>query len=122
MAGRGLWLRSIVLGAVVLVATGAAGHAFDGNDVVKLKTTKRCRSCDLYAADLSGANLSGADLSGANLAGADLSGANLAGADLTAAKLVDANLAGANLDSARLAGALWLDGSTCAPGSIGACK
>ena len=112
MAGRGLWLRSIVLGAVVLVATGAAGHAFDGNDVVKLKTTKRCRSCDLYAADLSGANLSGADLSGANLAGADL----------TAAKLVDANLAGANLDSARLAGALWLDGSTCAPGSIGACK
>jgi len=101
MARKGLWLRSIVLGAVVLMATGA-GHTFDGNDVLKIKTTKRCRSCDLYAAELAGADLSGADL--------------------TAAKLVDAKLAGANLNSARLAAALWMDGRTCAPGSIGACK
>ena len=69
MAGKGLWLQSIVLGVVLLMATGA-GYAFDGNDVLKVKTTKRCRSCDLYAADLAGANLAGADLNGANLAAA----------------------------------------------------
>src|SRR5208282_693685 len=101
MAGKVLWLQSIAVGAVVLMATGA-GHAFDGNDVLKLKTTKRCRSCDLYAADLAGASLAGAELTGANLAGAylvhaDLTGAYLTAADLTAAELIDSFLTGATL-------------------------
>ena len=132
MAGKGLWLRSIALGAVVLMATGA-GHAFDGNDVLKLKTTKRCRSCDLYAADLSGADLSGADLIGANLSGANLSGANLSARTCSmqtsqvptsraqtsrAPSSSDAKLAGANLNSARLAAAIWTDGRTCEPDSV----
>ena len=72
--------------------------------------------CDLYGADLSGANLSRADLHEADLGGANLSrarphradlrGANLSGADLRGANLSVANLIEANLGGADLSGAI----------------
>ncbi|MCC6207662.1 MAG: pentapeptide repeat-containing protein [Gammaproteobacteria bacterium] len=95
----------------------------------------------LSRADLSGARLERADLSyselavarmrdarlgnavlvGANLRGADLGGADLTGANLSYADLLGADLTGANLGAVTLDQAIWIDGSVCAPGSIGRC-
>ena len=111
VAGRGLCLWEIIIGVVLFMALGLA-HAFDGADVQKLKTTKRCRNCDLTAAELPGLNLAGADLSGANLTGANLTGANL----------LDSNLAGADVKGAKLTGATWTDGRTCARDPVGTCR
>ena len=58
---------------------------------------------DLFAADLSGANLVGVDLSGADLQKADLTGANLSNALLT-----KANLSGADLSETNLSGIMGL--------------
>lgn len=81
---------------------------------------------DIAYADLVGANLAGADLGRANLKGAtmrkaDLSSAQLQDADLSYADLSDALLDGARLDGARLGNAIWSDGRTCKPESIGDC-
>lgn len=66
--------------------------------------------------------LVGADLRGAELVGASLKRANLGYADLTAANLLHADITGADLRGARLGGAVWLDGRTCMPDSVGSCK
>lgn len=72
-------------------------------------------------ADFSGATLTGANLSAANLARADLTGADLSNAILRSANLQGAKLAKAVLVGADLSGATWVDGRTCAEGSIGSC-
>ncbi len=77
---------------------------------------------NLTASDLSGASLRGARLRGAVLRGARLAGAGLAGADLGYAILEGAALEGAILSDAELGHAVWIDGRTCAPGSIGRCR
>lgn len=104
-------------------------------------TAGQLRSTNLTGANLRGAvlaggnlaysNLSFANLGYANLARANLMGANLRSADLSSSNLEDANmsytdLTGANLGGAELANtkfdhAIWLDGSLCAPNSIGQC-
>lgn len=81
--------------------------------------------------DLRGADLAGADLRATNLHGADLEDADLAGSRLQAVNLRRANLAGADLRGTdltgvvlyqtRLEGAVWSDGVTCLPGSVGRC-
>ncbi len=68
------------------------------------------------------ANLRNADLRGAKLTAADLSGADLSGADLAGANLRYAVLTGIVLAGTRLDNAVWSDGRTCAPGSIGGCQ
>lgn len=97
----------------------------------------RVRRARLDAADLSQADLSYADLRGASLRGASLQGARLIGADLTGTDLTGADLAGAVLDYASLSGAqvsgvrwadarlgktIWVDGRSCALGSLGQCR
>lgn len=86
----------------------------------------RLAGAELAYAALDGANLrnvefNGADLVGADLTGADLSGADLTGANLRYAVLTGAVLTGARLDSAALDKAIWIDGHTCAEGSLGQC-
>ncbi|MEI7706285.1 MAG: RICIN domain-containing protein, partial [Deltaproteobacteria bacterium] len=51
----------------------------------------------------------------------DLSEANLRGADLSVADLTGGALAGADLTFATLSWATWIDGRTCAEGSVGQC-
>jgi hypothetical protein len=68
------------------------------------------------------ANLRLTDLRGADLRGADFSDAKLTGAKLQKANLQDAILDDANLNGANFSGAIWIDGTECAPGSIGRCK
>ena len=120
-------LALVMISCALLLMFAGVGYPFNGEHVEKLRTTNRCRNCDLAGADLRGANLAGADLSGANLAGAyivhvDLTGTNLSGANLTGARLIDSNLNTARLTNARLANAVWTDGRTCAPDSLGTCK
>lgn len=74
------------------------------------------------------ANFKGAQLQRADFRGADLREAVLIAADLAGANLEGANVEGAQLDGGAwkpgtdLSGATWIDGSVCAPGSIGRCK
>ena len=82
---------------------------------------QNCNHPDLFAANLTDANLSGADLSndslyytnftGANLSGADLTGAGAQNATFTDANLTDAILTDADLTNATLTGAT-LTGAT----------
>lgn len=73
-------------------------------------------------ADLTAADLRGAKLVGAMLRNARLTGAQMQNADLSYANLTGADLAQAKLDGARLDHAIWVDGSTCAQGSVGKCE
>jgi uncharacterized protein YjbI with pentapeptide repeats len=104
-------------------------------------TTMRLDNANLQGANLSyailqlsnlkGANLMLANLEGAHLHAVNLVNANLMMANLQKANLMDANLSGANLKGANLTGAIliktkfdnatWMDGRTCAVGSIGEC-
>ena len=52
--------------AAVLAAVAANGHAFEAEDLEKLKEKDRCIKCDLF-----GANLTGAVLHSANFGGAE---------------------------------------------------
>ena len=84
----------------LLAAEAATSHAFEAEDLEKLKEKDRCIKCDLFGAkliggNLPGVNLSGADLNRASLIRADLSGADLSGANLTGAVLHSANFGGA---------------------------
>ncbi len=95
--------RDSLLAAVAAVAADA--HAFEAEDLEKLKETGRCIKCDLFnakliGANLPGVNLSGADLNRASLIKADLSGADLSGANLSGANLAHADLSGADLSEA----------------------
>ncbi len=76
----------------------------------------------LNAADLRQADLSNARMTGAGLRAADLRGTRLAGADLSYADLREARLEGAVLAETRFDNAIWTDGRTCKPGSVGQCE
>lgn len=87
----------------------------------------RLRGADLSYTNLQGAALAGADLTqsrlvGADLRAADLTGAHLGRSDLSFADLRGALVADADIASARLDEAIWVDGRTCARGSVGACR
>ncbi|MDH5358402.1 MAG: pentapeptide repeat-containing protein [Gammaproteobacteria bacterium] len=76
---------------------------------------------DLRFTNLSYSQLQNAILIGANLNKADLSYADLTEADLSYANLTGANLGGSLLNTVRLDHAIWINGQTCAPNSIGRC-
>lgn len=76
---------------------------------------------DLRFSDMSYSTLEHAVMIGANLKQADLSHANLNGANLSFADLTSANLDGTDLKNAKLGNAIWINGTLCAPGSIGKC-
>ena len=108
----GTWLRGVDLGSANL-----AGARFNSANL----SLARLAYANLAGADLSYANLEGATVQAANLAGADLTHASLRQADLRLADLRGAKLSATDLTGAHLSGALWTDGHTCAPGSVGEC-
>ena len=86
----------------------------------------RLNDADLQYVDFSGSDLSysemkGAILKGAGLRKADLSYADLSNTDLSFSDLRGANLGGAVMTGARFDSAIWMDGKTCAAGSVGKC-
>ena len=68
---------------------------------------QRPQVLDLFAADLSKANLPGVNLSNVNLEKADLSNTNLEGADLTKTKVMGADFTKANLKSIFAPNSKW---------------
>ena len=99
-----------------LLAATVNAHAFEQQDLDKLKATGSCEGCDLKSAYLKQANLQGANLRQANfvadedsgLSGADLTHAIFRNADLSDAKLSEVTglladkLAGADLSNTKL--------------------
>lgn len=84
------------------------------------------QGADVAYADFSRANLSFVDLQksnakGTNFTGADLSRANLSNADMSYANFRQAKLNEANFSNTTLDHAIWIDGKTCSPHSIGKC-
>lgn len=71
-----------------------------------------CPKCDLK-----GVNLNGKDISFDDITGAMLNGASMIGTQLYQTKI-----GGADFTDADLSSALWIDGSTCKPGSTGVGK
>ncbi len=76
---------------------------------------------NLSVASLRAADLSEARLMGTSLRGSDLSGASVENADLSYADLRNAKLDGMRMTGARFDHAVWVDGRTCLPGSVGGC-
>ncbi|HEB57689.1 MAG TPA: pentapeptide repeat-containing protein [Gammaproteobacteria bacterium] len=105
-------LRNAEMTSVQLNGANLGGSNLQGADV---------SYADFSNAHLSLVNLSSANLKGANLRYADLSDADLRNADLSYADLTHARLDGINLAGAQLDFAIWVDGNTCAPGSVGRC-
>jgi len=105
-------LREAKLNSVQLNGASLSGADLSGADI---------SYADLSNAHLSLANLAAANLKGANLRYADLRNADLRDADLSYADLTNARIDGINLDGARLDYTIWIDGTTCAPGSEGRC-
>jgi uncharacterized protein YjbI with pentapeptide repeats len=138
---RGVRWRSLALVAAAFLALGlpdaepaAAQEIVNGCPIAP---RGQCRNVDLTGTTLRQAELARANLQGANLVRADLRGANLQGANLMQTTLFQTNLSGANLQGAllvgaklgwanlaeaNLSGAIWSNGHTCAPGSIGTCN
>ena len=105
-----VWVLNMkrTLTALTVAATmfASSASAFDPDDLLKLKDTGKCVTCDL-----GGADLSGADMGGTNLSGAKLISANLRGADLGGVDLGGANLSGAYMQGAALCNTTMPDGS-----------
>jgi len=113
------------------------GEMFRGRNLRRvILRNASLQQSDFSAAQMQGANLSYADLSqsilisaqlqntnfkGANLRQANLKDADLSNADFSYAELVGSHLQGANLKQAVFDHAIWVNGETCLPGSIGAC-
>jgi len=76
----------------------------------------------LSVANLQGADMRSAKLIGASLRGTNLTDANLEGADLSYADLKGADISGANFRNTKLDNTIWIEGQSCAPGSLGQCK
>jgi uncharacterized protein YjbI with pentapeptide repeats len=98
--------ESVRLIGIKLCLSDASSVKVEKN-IERLRNTNSCPGCELFYANLRGANLSSANLISANLFHADLSGANLTDAYLmhsylNSAGLTDANLEGADLTYADL--------------------
>ena len=76
---------------------------------------------DLSVSNLSYAVFVNASLKGTNLQQADLTKVNFNNANLAYADFTGAKIKGIKLKTTKLENAIWVDGQTCLPGSIGQC-
>jgi len=111
-------LRGAYLGGADIAYTNLVGANLSGAELAQaIMLGANMRNADLAGASLNSANLSYAILQGADLTNADLRESDLSNADLSGAILRTSKLEGARFDHA-----IWLDGSVCAIGSVGACN
>ncbi|NOX92578.1 MAG: pentapeptide repeat-containing protein [Gammaproteobacteria bacterium] len=111
-------LRGAYLGGADIAYTNLVGANLSGAELAQAIML----GANMRNADLAGASLNSADLSYAILQGADLTNADLRESDLSNADLTGATLSASKLEGARLDHAIWLDGSVCVVGSVGACS
>lgn len=110
-------LRLDLQGAIFNAAEMQGANLFGSN-----LTGADLAYADLSRSNLSFVNLEGASLKGANLRSSDLSNSHLDNTDLSYANLTNATIVDASFNGSNLSNAIWLDGRTCLPGSIGECK
>lgn len=116
-------LVSIQLAQTDLVAANLMNTNLEQANMKKANLAQaNLKYSKLNSANLQGVNLTKANLKGASLLGADLTAALLSQADLSYAILRGAIIEDADFSAAILDGAIWVDGRTCAKGSIGQCK
>ena len=121
--------KLMIAALLLLAATASGAQAQNAGQISRARAGANCPGCNLFQADLGGAQLHGRNFAGARLRQADLStsvmnrtsfagadlrdvdaygavlgGANFARADLTHASFVGTYLQGANFSGARLAG------------------
>ncbi|MDR2877452.1 MAG: pentapeptide repeat-containing protein, partial [Chromatiales bacterium] len=124
----GVMWNSCDLTGHILAKSDLTGASMNSAALVDVDLREaRLKSADLAFANLARADLRKADLSSARLMGASLhdavlDGARLDGADLSYADLRGASMEGVSLSGVRLDSALWLDGTSCAAGSMGECR
>ncbi len=75
-------MKHTLLAVAGLLAVTVTAHAFEQNDLDKLKATGSCERCDLNFAYMKHASLKGSNLARANLTDAGLRLANISGANL----------------------------------------
>lgn len=125
-------MKRLILLSVTLAALASPVLAQNAGQIARVRGGASCPGCNLFQADLTGAELRGLNLSRSrlrqatmtaavmnrtNFAGADLrdadasaavfSSASFAGADLSNANFVGSYLQGANFRGAKLAGAVF---------------
>ena len=82
---------------------------------------------NLFSSNMQYANCNNANFDNSNLAKVNFEGANLFSSSFKGANLFEVNLTGANItgaifEEANLSAAIWIDGKTCALGSVGTCN
>ncbi len=116
-----------------LSASTLRGATFDradlsGTNLTRIKGARarfretRLRDARFDGALLDGAEFLRADLTGASFRDAILRAAHFQRAILRGADFTGAQTLNANFRRADLSGATWIDGRTCADGSIGLCR
>lgn len=133
-------IRSLAGWAAVIAATAVSAQAVNigrGFGVTVPRGTAVSEGKSHVNADLSGHSFANLDLAGhefvnvdlskadfrrARLGGASFVNANLSGADFRGANLKGASFVNVDWDGADFSGAVWLNGRTCAPRSIGRCR
>lgn len=85
-------------------------------------TLANLKYSQLHLANLKYVNFEKANLTAANLMGANLSGASFHKANLSYANFREAIILTTDFSGARLDHAIWVDGRTCKPDSIGVCN
>ncbi|SMF64260.1 pentapeptide repeat-containing protein [Pseudobacteriovorax antillogorgiicola] len=108
---------SFLLGEWKTRTGSSVNETFDGMTLSEFAFfNSRFERSSFRAANLSRSNLARSDLSDTDLTAANFSYVNLRYANLTGADLNSVNLSGADLSFVT-----WVDGRTCAEGSIGSC-
>ncbi len=127
VAAPGVNWRSCRLDAVKYESANLQG-AILNSTILRLAqlSGSNLNKADMQYADLSGSDLSYSEISdarmkGINLQNADLTNVDLSNSDLSYANLMNSKLGGANISGVILDKAIWVDGSVCAPGSVGKC-
>ena len=85
-------------------------------------TLANLKYAQLHLTNLKYVNFEKANLTAANLMGANLSGASFRNANLSYADFREAIILTTDFSDARLDHAIWIDGRTCKPNSIGSCN
>lgn len=130
--------RASVQGSRVNIATGGGTSEQSVSGRTRVATSRGAVSAQSYVngefdgGEFSNRNLTGVDFTNASLrnarfgksllVGADFTNADLRGADLRGANLRNASVVNVDWNGVRLDGATWIDGRTCAAGSVGRCR
>ena len=100
--------RNLLIGSLALIPLLASmgnqpSHAYEPNDLQRLKTTGSCQQCDLSGANLTNIRLTNANLKGANLTNTNLTNARIIDSDLRSVDFSGATIKKTNVYGTQIA-------------------